>query len=649
MSVQFGKWNFENEPPNSDCFDKVSGLLAPYGPDSSHIYSKSGVKILYRAFHTTKESRREMQPHTCGSGAVITWDGRLDNRAELIRELQGGVTSDSTDVAIVAAAYEKWSNNCLAKLLGDWSLSIWNPNNRLLILAKDPLGTRHLYYSFDKNQVAWSTLLDPLVLFAGKTFDLNEEYIAGWLADFPDADLTPYIGVHAVPPSSSVLIQSGKHLVTKYWDFDPGKIIRYRTDSDYEEHFRTVLGTAVQRRLRSDAPVLAELSGGMDSSSIVCMADIVIARGEAETPRLDTISWYDDSYDDVEQDWNERRYFTKVEEKRGRKGYQVNVRELRTKGICWQQRLESEGNRLTATPPLNTHIPELSKFYAAHMQLEGHRVVLSGIGGGEATGDGVPTPKPELQDLMARGRLFMLAHQLKRWSMKMRKPQLPLLWEAIRDLLPLSRIGPLKDLDLAPWFESEFTWRNRKVFRGYSPRVKPFGSRPSFQGHLQKLESNRRFLAFDGLRQEFLRETRYPYFDRDFLEFMYSIPPEQIVRPGQRRSLMKRALAGVVPGEVLCRRRKTFIPQTTVNGNSTEWMTAMEATQQMVCSSLGIVDAKRFRQALQKAEQKEEFAIGRLIRTWTLELWLRHLTNRRVTTLQPPTRELGCSWSPAAK
>src|SRR5260221_7054899 len=162
MSVQFGRWNFEGQAPDPDYIEKVSATLAPYGPDSNEAYSKGGVKILYRAFHTTKESRRETQPHISPSGAVITLDGRLDNRAELIRELRDSLTVTSTDVAIVAAAREKWGVNCLARLIGDWALSIWNPVNRSLVLAKDPIGTRHLYYSIDKNQVAWSTILDPL-------------------------------------------------------------------------------------------------------------------------------------------------------------------------------------------------------------------------------------------------------------------------------------------------------------------------------------------------------------------------------------------------------------------------------------------------------------------------------------------------------
>src|SRR5713226_5092719 len=129
MSVQFGRWNWEGRPPAPDYIEKACAALAPYGPDSNEAYSKGDVKILYRAFHTTKESRCESQPHVSPSGAVITWDGRLDNRADLISGLRDVLAFDSTDVTIVAAVYEKWGADCFAKLIGDWAVSIWNPNN----------------------------------------------------------------------------------------------------------------------------------------------------------------------------------------------------------------------------------------------------------------------------------------------------------------------------------------------------------------------------------------------------------------------------------------------------------------------------------------------------------------------------------------
>jgi len=635
MSVQFGRWNFEGQPPALDYIEKVSATLAPYGPDSNESYSQGGITILYRAFHTTKESHCEKQPCISRSGVVITWDGRLDNRADLISELRDSVTADSTDVAIVAAAYGRCGANCFGKLIGDWALSVWNPREQSVLLAKDPIGTKHLYYSFDDKQLSWSAILDPLVLFAGKPFNICEEYIAGWFAIpvFPAAHLTPYVGIHAVPPSSSVLLLPGKRTVSKYWDFDPVKRIRYGTDSEYEEHFRSALTTAVQRRLRSDRPVLAELSGGMDSSSIVCMADIVIARNAAECPRLDTISWFDDSYDHLEPDSNELRWISKVEKKRGRAGFHISTgalqqREATETGSRRSFQSEFDNDRLSATLKPNKSLPEHSKRYAAHMKSQGHRVTLSGIGGDEATGSGVPTPTPELQDLLAGARFVTSARQLNAWAAKMRTKRLPLLWEAIQGFFS-ARVDLPGSI---PWLRPDFVRHNRAAFSGYPFRVKFFGPLPSFQDHIDKLEANRRFVSHCVLDPELLREIRYPYYDRDFLEFMYAIPREQIVRVGQRRSLMKRALVGIVPEELIKRRRKMFIPPKPKKDSSTEWPSLLEIGERIKSSSIGIVDGDRFAEALQKARHNEDVPIESLKRTLTLESWLRHLATQELLT-----------------
>ena len=135
MSVQFGRWNWDGQPIDPVYFDKVRAALAPYGPDGFRFCSQAAVGILYGAFHTTKESRRESQPFVCPSGCILTWTGRLDNRSELASLLQGSSAGEAANLAIVAAAYEKWGTSCFAKLIGDWALSIWAPNNHWLLLV----------------------------------------------------------------------------------------------------------------------------------------------------------------------------------------------------------------------------------------------------------------------------------------------------------------------------------------------------------------------------------------------------------------------------------------------------------------------------------------------------------------------------------
>ncbi len=617
MSVQFGRWNFDGRPVDPDYLQRAKALLAPYGPDDSGSYFNGNIGILYHAFHTTKESRRETQPYIAPPGAVITWDGRLDNRADLIRELGGFLTISSTDVSVVAAAYERWGTDSFARLLGDWALSIWNLRDRSLILAKDAIGTRQLYYSLKKYEVSWSSILDPLVLLAGKTFALQEEYIAGWLSFFPATHLTPYVGIHSVPPCSSVLIREGKHAVSKYWDFDPNRAIRYRTDAEYEEHFRAAFAETVRRRLRSDSPILAELSGGMDSSSIVCMADSLIARGATETQRLDTISYYDDS----EPNWNERPFFTKVEEKRGRTGCHVDAKSQEVFDLGGGTR------RFSATPAVGC-LSGATKQVAAYMATQGSRVVLSGIGGDEVLG-GVPTPIPELTDLLTRAHFKEFGRKLKVWSLNKRKPWSQLCFDTLRGLLPPSVVGVPRYLRPPSWLHRAFVRRNGSALTGYPSRVKLFGPLPTFQENISTLEVLRRQLGCAALSPTLLHERRYPYLDRDFLEFAYGLPRTQLLRPGQRRSLMRRALIGIVPDEVLNRRRKAFLVRPPIAVTPRQRPDRTGASRQMISVALGIIDAEGLSQILNKANHGLEIPIVPLMRTLALESWLAGARDRR--------------------
>jgi asparagine synthase (glutamine-hydrolysing) len=609
MSVQFGKCSFDGKPVDRQEFDRVRPVLAPYGPDGEGTYCTDNIAILYRAFHTTRESRNEVQPHVTASGLIVTWDGRLDNRNEMVSQLR--LVTDSSDVAIVAVAYERWGTDAFSKLIGDWSISIWNSTHRSLILAKDFVGIRPLYYSVENGEVRWSTILDPLVLFASHSLKLEEEYIAGWLSFFPDAHLTPYVGIHSVPPSSFVQITKDVQTIRKYWDFDPGKQIRYRTDAEYEEHFRSAFAAAVRRRLRSDHPILAELSGGMDSSSIVCMADTLIAGGESEAPRLDTLSYYDNS----EPNWNERPYFTKVEEKRGRPGYHVDIAARQNGGF------ELSSGRFPATPASSARRDQ--QFLACLVQT-GIRVVLSGTGGDEVTG-GVPTPTPELEDLLASAHFIQLAHRLKAWSLNKRAPWFHLLLEALGRFLPPAVIRIPQSRKPAPWVDPEFAKRNQTALKGYESRVRLFGPPPSFQENLLTLDALRRQLACDTLSTEPCYEKRYPYLDRNLLEFLFAIPREQLVRPGQRRSLMRRSLVGIVPDEILQRRRKAFAGRSMRAALLEQCPISEGSSEQLLCSSLGIVDESGFAECLQRFRQEHEFPIVPFMRTIGLELWLRQV------------------------
>jgi len=609
MSLQFGNFHFDKRPLDARNIDQVRATLARFSPDPEGSYSDASVEIVYRAFHTTAESRREKQPYVSDSGVVVTWDGRLDNRKELMAEI-GRRTSDGlADVEIVAAAYDCWGTDCFRKLIGDWAVSLWIPRADTVFLAADFVGTRRIYYWITEDQVTWSTILDPLILLARQSFGLEEEYVAGWLSFFPAPHLTPYRGVLAVPPCSYVRVSKQGWRDCKYWDFDPGKRIRYRTDAEYEEHFRSVFKDAVKRRLRSDSPVLAELSGGVDSSSIVCVADEILAHENG--PRLETVSYYDES----EPNWDERPFFSQIEEKRGRTGFHINLHKP------GQQEAPSF-TQYDLSPAKAGRNSDAYLQLAACLKGAGHRVLLSGIGGDEVLG-GVPNPIPELADLLTSGQIGEIYRQLTLWALSLRKPWIHLLRDTLLLFLPSSTLSfSSSDQTKYPaWVDVKFVSRNQRALAGYRSRVKIFGPPPSVQENLSTLEALRRQLASLMLPTDPLHEVRYPYLDRDLLEFLYGIPRQQLVRPNERRSLMRRALKGVVPDQVLNRRRKAFVIRSPIITISQE-LERIAGTSGLAMAALGVVDKNRLLDEMRRAMRGADVAIVPLLRAFTLEDWL---------------------------
>jgi len=630
MSVQFGRWNFRGIRPAPGFIERVQSLLAQHATDSEGSYRDAGVDLLYSAFHTTEESINEVQPHVLQSGVAITWDGRLDNREDLLREISNGLSTLEPDVSIVAAAYDKWETGCFRKLTGDWALCIWNPRSQTLVLARDFLGTRHLFFQLDANEVSWSTLLDPLVLFAGKEFALEEEYVAGWLASFPAAHLTPYVGISAVPAGCFVSVVPGSYKISRYWSFDGGKTIRYRTDAEYEEHFRSLFAQSIRRRLRSSSPILAELSGGMDSSSIVCMADRVASEASTPAPRIDTVSHFSDE----EPHWDERPFFGAVEKWRGRKGLHINA------GLQQSSSFEIDTNE----PPIWPHsafrpAPSIAE-KLVWMSSHGYRVVLSGLGGDETMG-GIPNPIPELQDLFVTGEFSALARQLRTWALQQRRPWFHLLHDVIHGFLPTSPHWLPACRRPAEWVHPAFVSRHRQAFSSCEGRLTFFGALPSFQENTWALESLRRQLACE-LPGKVRYEKRYPFLDADLLQFIFAIPREQLLRPGERRSLMRRALVGIVPPEILNRKRKAYVTRYPILAVAREHRRLGSTNQPWVSSSLAFVIPELVAGAVEKAQRGQAVLVLQLLRTLGIELWLRRLQTQGIFV--PSGEEFRCSF-----
>jgi len=618
VSVQAGIWNFDGSPIDHRLLTDISDFLKHQGPDGESCHVGGSIALLYRPFHTTAESRREKQPYFSQRGFILTWDGRLDNRDELILELRSELETDPTDVAIVAAAFDRWETDCFCRIVGDWAVSIWKPEQHELFFATDYMAIRHIFYYLKKDGILWSTDLSSLVLFSNDKFHIDDNYVAGYFAHNPDAHLTPYLEIRQVPPGQLVRIRNGKALIERFWRFSAKSRIRYKTDAEYEEHFRYVFRQSIQRRLRSDLPILAELSGGLDSSSIVCMADDILAREGAETLHLDTLSYYDNT----EPSGDDCIHFPKIEQKRGRAGIHIDASRLETSPASL------ECADFCTLPGALGFGKKLDTERADAVRAGGYRAVLSGIGGDEFMG-GVPNPRAQLADLIMQFRFVSLARELIAWSLVKRWPWIQLLWQSGIDVLP-SSLGQYfaKEAKIEPWIRKGFAKRTRLAIRQLDVD-EHFGlwlpTRRSYIAGVLVMANN--LAKFTAPVQAF-EEARYPFLDQTLIEFILSIPASQLLRPGERRSLMRRSLARIVPKEILSRRTKQLGVRTPMLILEKYWDELQSFYETSLSSRLGYIHEVQLRKTICDARDGKSVPVVRVLWTISLEYWLRGLAAR---------------------
>ena len=623
MSVQAGMWSFDGKPPDRGLVEALSAALQQQGPDGESLYCEGPVALIYRPFHTTHESRLEKQPYVSQRGFVITWDGRLDNREELCGEFRRNLECAATDIVIVASAFDRWESDSFRRIVGDWAVTIWRPEEKEVIFASDFMGVRHVFYHLRPDQIRWSSDISPLVQLAGVKFRVDDQFVAGYLAHNPDGHSTPYREIREVPPGHFVRVRPGETRTERFWRFSPRTRIHYKTDGDYEEHFRYVFRQSVRRRLRSDSPVLAELSGGLDSSSIVCMADDILASDGADAPRLDTLSYYD-KMEPRGDDWV---YFQKIEAKRGRRGIHIDC------GKMAKSRTSLVFGEFSSFPGALGVSDELCDVRADTVRKGDYRVVLSGLGGDEFMG-GIPDPRAQLGDLILKGRLFRLTHQLSAWSLIKRRPWMHLLWDSAIDTLPPAFAQYLlPEGKIETWYRRDFARRTRLRYR-QSAVSETFGfwlpTRRSVIGGVQAMAYN---LAKMASPTRALEETTYPYLDQNLIEFVLATPADQWLRPGERRSLMRRALAGIVPPEILARKTKQIGARTPAVMLDGHWGEIQAVYCQSISSRLGYVDDAELLKIMNDVRAGKTVPIVRVLWTISLEFWLRDLAQRGLLEL----------------
>src|SRR6185503_18884623 len=198
----------------------------------------------------------------------ITANARIDGRAELIAKLARAPETQN-DSELILLAYEKWGEDCLNHLIGDFAFAIWDSRTRRLFGARDHFGVKPFFFRRVENTLNFSTNLNSL---RSESDTLNETAIGDYLVFGLNQDLatTTFREIQRLPPAHSLTLHNGSLSTRRYWTPDTSKEIRYRDRDSYVERFNELLQRAVQDRLRDRVAV--SMSGGLDSTSLAAVA-----------------------------------------------------------------------------------------------------------------------------------------------------------------------------------------------------------------------------------------------------------------------------------------------------------------------------------------------------------------------------------------
>jgi asparagine synthase (glutamine-hydrolysing) len=288
MSAICGIVNFEGAPVNGDLLHKMAEAAALRGPNGVDCWIKGNAGLAYLAMHTTAGSVGQRQPlASIRSDVVLAADVRLDNRPDLVRTLtaKGLVQSkDATDAELIQAAYEAWGEGCAERIIGDFAFAVWDARAQRLVCARDPIGMRPLFYHRKGATLFFASTIASILAALGQRPPLNELLIVDFLCWRFERWVheTIYEGILRVPASCLLRAGPAGDEVRRYWDFGVQPKPNYKEDAEYVEQFGELFAEAVRCRLRSSTPVGIMVSGGLDSSSIACMAHELVEKQDPE-------------------------------------------------------------------------------------------------------------------------------------------------------------------------------------------------------------------------------------------------------------------------------------------------------------------------------------------------------------------------------
>ncbi len=629
MSGLVGIYHLDGRPVDPILLQHMIHRIAHRGPDGSDCWIKGPVGIGQVMLQTTPESLSERQPWPDESGTIcLALDGRIDNREELILSLStaGFHLRVDTDAELMLRAYQYWGKYCPEHIIGDFALVVWDGQRRQLFCARDILGLRPFYYCLHDRTFYWASEIPPLFEQRAIPRRPNEAMIAEFLSGTVVTNAeTVYEGISRLEPAHILVIRPDRSEARRYWTIDPRRRIEYSSDDDYAQHFLELFEKAVQCRLRSHRPIGLELSGGLDSSSVVSFLQTASQTHPQDYDRFQTFSLL---FPGLPCD--ERTFIDDV------------VAQGRFPSHCILPQTPTPAHFLDDVLRYQD-LPDhpngaMSNSLRLLAQQQGCRVLLTGSGGDEWL-TGSFFHYADLLNTLKLGTLLRRLHADRPLYCDRSSHDffsIPFVQFGLLPLVPQScrNLGKrlLGRTDIPDWISPEF-WRSTRM----QERIHKTSLSSPFSSYAQRdlFSSTVHGLGIHGnelderTSSSFVLEKRHPFHDRRIIEFALALPEEQRWRD-KPKFILRQALGEMLPTSVRERVIKSDFSCIFAQALLTESIAAV--FQSLSVSFMGWVDGPKIwsdyqtmARSYQNGNEAYRFHVAPLWMVFGVELWFRTL------------------------
>lgn len=557
----------EGKPAAAADIQRMLARMQHRAPDGSSWWMDSGIVLGHAWLNTTDEAGPG--PLTMAGGKLaITADCRLDNRDELLARL-GIRDSSVADAVLLMRAYLRWGEACPEHLQGDFAFAIWDGERQQLFCVRDHFGVKPFYYHSSDQRFVFASEIGPILDVGGVDMRISEHQISGFLAGLPDdPQSTAYADIFRLPARHSLTVTGNQVVLRRYWQIEPS---RRPMHADAAEEFRHLFSQSVRNRMRGTPAVGAMLSGGLDSSSIACVAGLQNAA--QRKPRLATFSLVFEKGSPMD----ERPFIEAVLGQQKVDGTLISVGNYAP--FAEFERILEEQEETFLAPGLS-----LTRDIYRTAGAKGMKVLLDGHGGDEVVSQG----HGHLHELADAGKWMELWRELRSASNTYGDGMLGLYYQFLTLYGPAWRIAKIRrfanralsKLRRHPAGRPATSWRGlinpdlaRRTdlverFRraGYMPPAVSASETLTHRWLLSNGMVPHAFEVLDKAAANFGVEPRYPFWDKPLVEFCLALPGAEKLNQGFGRSVLRRAMEGILPPAVQWRRDKIDFTSNLVKG-----------------------------------------------------------------------------------